>query len=62
MKKQGIQREILLRMELFAIVKHFGFYIKPSPGLLICDVVSSKLFLISKWKEKIRKLLTFYFH
>ena len=48
MKKQGIQREILLRMELFAIVKHFGFYIKPSPGLLICDVVSSKLFLISK--------------
>ena len=32
MKKQGVQRMILFIVELFASIKSFGFYIKPSSG------------------------------
>ena len=35
MKKQGRQRMILFIVELFAHVKHFSFYIKPSFGWLV---------------------------
>ena len=34
MKKQGIQKMVLFIVELFANVKHFSFYIKPSSGHL----------------------------
>ena len=54
---------ILSLVELFAIIRCFGFYIKPSTEQLICDVVSFKecLILFKKNKQKMRMLLTFYF-
>ena len=55
-KTQGISRIILLIVALFAYVKRFSFYIKPSSGYLICDAVSSELYLISFFKMKWTKM------
>ena len=44
-------------VELQDNVKLFGFYVKPSSGQ--CDV-SSELYSILKWNEKIRKVLEFF--
>ena len=61
---------ISFMIELFANIKLFGFYIKPSSGQLIRNVVSSELYLILflKWNKKNEKtfnilflLLTFCF-
>ena len=49
-KKQGIQMMILFIVELFVIVKRFGFYIKLSSGQLRCDFIFSELYLISFFK------------
>ena len=44
MKKQSIEWMILFLVRLFANVKCFCVYIKPSLGQLICDVISSELY------------------
>ena len=41
-KKQGIHVMILFIVELFAYVKCYGFFIKPSSGHLNTEVVSSE--------------------
>ena len=45
-KKKDIQRMFLVLTELFANFKGFTFYIKPSSGQWIRDIVSSELKLI----------------
>ena len=62
-KKLDIQRTLLLILELFAKVKSFDFEIKPLSGQLICDFLSSELYLVLflKGSVKRKKILTFHF-
>ena len=54
---------ILFIVELFASVIRFSFYIKPSSGQLICDIVSFELYsiLFFKMKQKNEKAFNILF-